>query len=352
MGFFIKRQIMEISNHSLIGGGRIPYIDVLNVLACFSVVALHQNGLVFSYQNTIDWKLAIVTEVFFYWAVPVFFMITGATLIGYEDRYSNKFFFKKRIKRTLVPFLFFSTLGCFTINRGIPNDSLWESIVKIFDARYLTLYWFFVTLFWIYLFMPVLTKFRQLRQNEQKYLLFVMFFLSALPLVGVLLGHSFRCSSNELLGPILYVLLGYYLSVYNISHKGRILIYILCILSFILRGYDIFINSTKSGVFSSVLTDYYYPTSIVQAIGVFLFIKNTSLPNIVYRIAGKLSFYSLGIYLVHIFVIGIEHSFFDMLNINSRSYPMIYLLTFVTYIISLIIVFIIKRIPVLRILIP
>ena len=59
---------------------RLYYIDVLNMLACLSVIFMHCNGIVHFYDNSRAWKESMVVETLCYWAVPVFFMITGATL--------------------------------------------------------------------------------------------------------------------------------------------------------------------------------------------------------------------------------------------------------------------------------
>ena len=77
-------------------GRRIVYFDVLNILACVSVVILHHNGIVHHFSNSTAWNQALVAEVLFYWAVPVFFMLSGATLLNYRERYSTRVFFKER----------------------------------------------------------------------------------------------------------------------------------------------------------------------------------------------------------------------------------------------------------------
>ena len=68
---------------------------------------LHYNGIVHNYDiHTSAWKQALPFEVFFYWAVPVFFMLTGATLIRYREKYSTGEFFRKRVAKTFLPFVF------------------------------------------------------------------------------------------------------------------------------------------------------------------------------------------------------------------------------------------------------
>lgn len=75
---------------------RVVYFDVLNIVACIAVLALHHNGIVHWFKvDTNAWKQALIFEVLFYWAVPIFFMLSGATLFNYRDKYSTCLFFKK-----------------------------------------------------------------------------------------------------------------------------------------------------------------------------------------------------------------------------------------------------------------
>lgn len=87
---------------------RIIFIDYLNVASCIAVIALHCNGCFWSFSHAAYWKSAVFIECLFYWAVPCFFMITGATLIDYRKKYNTEIYFKKRFQRTVIPFLFWS----------------------------------------------------------------------------------------------------------------------------------------------------------------------------------------------------------------------------------------------------
>ena len=60
---------------------RVLYFDVLNILACIAVISLHHNGVVHTYSNSWTWKTALIVETGAYWAVPVFLMLSGATLM-------------------------------------------------------------------------------------------------------------------------------------------------------------------------------------------------------------------------------------------------------------------------------
>ena len=76
--------------------GKKNYITALNVFAALAVVFLHTNKCFWRFSAERYWATANIIESFFYFAVPVFFMISGATLIDYRERYDTKTFFKKR----------------------------------------------------------------------------------------------------------------------------------------------------------------------------------------------------------------------------------------------------------------
>ena len=70
------------------------YLDILNIIAIIAVIALHHNGGVHTYRNEASWYFNLIIECIFYFAVPVFLLITGATLMKYRERYNTKTFFK------------------------------------------------------------------------------------------------------------------------------------------------------------------------------------------------------------------------------------------------------------------
>jgi len=100
-------------------------------------------------------------ETFFYFALPVFFMITGATLMEYRKRYDTKVFLKKRFEKTFIPYiawsLFAMVFGVVYLNKQADWNVL-HIIDNIFNARYWKICWFFPALFAIYLSLPILMR--------------------------------------------------------------------------------------------------------------------------------------------------------------------------------------------------
>lgn len=79
----------------------ILYFDLLNIFACFAVVALHVNGAVHTFAKTRNWVSCMFIEALFYFAVPVFFMLTGATLMNYRKDMIPGLSLKKEFSRHL-----------------------------------------------------------------------------------------------------------------------------------------------------------------------------------------------------------------------------------------------------------
>lgn len=82
------------------------YISELSVISTICVVYMHLcgfHGMIPQYN--FEWILSLFIEKVCFFAVPVFFMITGATLIDYPKRYNLKTYVKKRINKTVIPWL-------------------------------------------------------------------------------------------------------------------------------------------------------------------------------------------------------------------------------------------------------
>lgn len=85
---------------------QIEYISVSKILASFSVVILHTNGVFwdFDYNNyKTYWISANLIESIFYFAVPLFILCIGATLLDFNERYGLIKYYKKRIIKIVIP---------------------------------------------------------------------------------------------------------------------------------------------------------------------------------------------------------------------------------------------------------
>ena len=211
---------------------RLLYIDILNILACLCVIFMHCNGIAHQYSDTAAWRQSMVIETIAYWAVPVYFMISGATLLDYRDKYLTRVFFKKRFLKTGIPFAAWTLISlAYKIQfQQMEFEPGLSSIVSLFtNTTAENVYWFFIPLFMVYLSMPVLS----LLKDYKHILLYMagMAFLvySVYPVCCIVFQIPMNGSIQIPVagGYILYVILGYLLATTDMTRKTRILFYIL-----------------------------------------------------------------------------------------------------------------------------
>lgn len=338
---------------------RVLYFDVLNVVACLGVVAMHFNGLTWAWSPTLSWLQAFSVDCLFYWAVPIFFMLTGATLMGYREKYDTKTFFAKRVARTFVPFLAWS-LGALVwqVATGQYTDHLGPRTLLdlVFNAKIIDVYWFFIPLFSVYLALPVLSL---LKDNRQA-LWYMAFGASALtvflPRLFSLAGvewnsnASFPAASSYLV----YVLLGYLLSTQEIPRGTRRAVYVLGVAGVAVRLVATIVLSGAEQGLSNGTWGYLNIPCFLQSVAVFVFAKSVRWEGLfssarakgaLARIAGC----SFGIYLMH------KVAFWyviQLTGLNGGDWEFRVLAPLACYALCLALTLGLKRIPVLRRAVP
>jgi surface polysaccharide O-acyltransferase-like enzyme len=339
------------------------YYDLLNIFACVGVIALHVNGAVWNFSYDRYWVTSLIIETVFYWAVPIFFMLSGATLIEYRTRYNTVTFFKKRIFKTVIPFLFWSAVSIpwgYWMAHTLPKDTNFDVIHIIdiiFNTRALSIYWFFIPLFATYLSIPILSLIpKDLRQKAFEYLAWYAFLtFSCLPLICHLFGISFNgaLSSPISSGYILFTVLGYLLSKKDLPKKIRCCIYGFGIIGWALRYFMTLFRSYAIGKIDQTFYGYVNFPSVLLAVAVFVWFRYhdwsfIATPQKIYVIQ-KISSASFGIYLIHFYFLRFV---VDNFHINMCTWQWRILGVPFVYIFSLVSVLILKKIPVISKLVP
>ena len=316
------------------------YITVLSVLSCIAVVYLHINDCFwnFSYENY--WISANIIESIFYFAVPVFFMISGCTLIDYRNKYSTKIYFKKRINKTLIPFIIWSMLALLYMifiqsNTSMLDGGVVASVRHIlglfFNAQILNIYWFFLPLFSIYLCIPALSLIPEnVRQKIFRYLLIATFIFNiSIPFLFRLLKIAYNEENNlEILmvgGYLFYALAGYYIDQYPIRKKFRYIIYILGILGLLVHMGGTWLASYYTGNINSTFKGYLNMPCVMYSVSIFVLFKYIDTSKFIDRLHRVTKFFadsSFGVYLMHWFIIDIflRNSTVDYRNIFYRLF--------------------------------
>ena len=274
---------------------RIIYYDILNIFACICVVAMHCNGIVHEYSNSIEWKQALVVETVAYWAVPIFFMLSGAKLLTYREKYDTFTFLKKRLEHVLIPWIAWCIIWMLykvLILKSIHIISLKSFIVSmyngIFNNEFQTVYWFFIPMIMSYLCMPVISSFISNRSLLWYIVIVTFITYSFLPEICAIIGISYNGSLGFPMGGgyILYIILGYLLSTIQEAKFVRCIIYCLGLGSALLRYIGTYVLSIRSNNLDKTYWGYMYFTCVFLSVAVFLFFKNIKYNKII-KIKGE-----------------------------------------------------------------
>lgn len=302
------------------------YMDVLSILSCVAVVYLHCSTVVFVNQGDLLWLLSIVVQSIFCFAVPIFFMISGANLIGYRSKYDTKTFLIKRIRRILVPLAGFSllyyVLACFApgpFGLTARQFSLVEFSHDLLTNRICDVYWFLYSILGLYFVTPLLS----LAANRKKLIEYLLL-LSLLSTAVIPLLNRFSADHTlmslfvipYLTGPIFFYLLGYYVERYvDTLTMHRPTLCLIGLMSIVFMSAMTFKTNVAHTVISGAFTSYdsfyvnvYHIPCIALSLSVFLLFKtleprfqNASFSRgDVFRLISTASFY---VYMLHMLVI-------------------------------------------------
>ena len=333
------------------------YITILSVISAIAVVFLHVNGCFWSYGRERYWYTANVIECLCYFAVPVFFMITGANLIDYQDKYSTKEYFKKRIKKVVIPFIVWSTIAlihliCLKLI-SIKDINVSYIINGYTGTTFLSVYWFFLCIFGVYLFIPVIASIdKNKRLSVCKYLFIISFVLRCLfPFIinTFKLNISIEIPFNICTDYLMFVLLGYIIDKIEIKKKYRIIIYILGIIGLLIHLIGTYYLSNKIGQVDQTFKGYCNIPSVLYATSIFIFVKYISNYFKSSKILDKFATYTFPIYLIHFILLDIFNYYF---NIDTRS--IIYRLGFPIILIPICILltYLLRKIPIVKRIVP
>ena len=103
-----------------------------------------------------------------YWAVPVFFMITGALLL--DKKISYKDIFSKYIKKIAIVLLVFGTTFAFVkqyaLTRVFSNELINNTLLSVLEDTGFGHLWYLYVLIGLYLLLPVFNLIKNLKKMK------------------------------------------------------------------------------------------------------------------------------------------------------------------------------------------
>lgn len=338
------------------------WIDLLRVFAIFQVILIHLSFPVIGKLELPDsYHLAAgFYNAFSRAGVPIFFMISGYLLLGRNE--TVKSFLGRRFLKVGIPALVWTVVYLLWQQEAYRNGSMnilhiGLSMTKAIFGGHIEIHlWFIYVLLGLYLITPILRVLVSASPDILKY--FLILWLIANPFYGLLsrisgepVDQSMRLLMVE--GYAGYMILGYVLGQWTLSTRGRLM----TAATFIVFVLVIFTGTNyltaQSGTFDAFLHNYLGFPVIIMSASLFLFFKSLEElfdgKNVPF--VGRLADATFGIYLIHILVLeGLRKGWFGF-----RLYPwmgpsiyMIPLTGLAVFVFSFVIVFVMKKLPVLK----
>ncbi|MCI1966655.1 MAG: acyltransferase family protein [Oscillospiraceae bacterium] len=337
---------------------RIVYLDVLRVIAGFCIVLIHQSTIVNDANliNTIrfDWITGAILNSITHWSVPIFFMISGLTLLDFRKKYSTIVFCKKRCSKVILPFVIWTFIYI------LWQQSYGEKINGVSDILNKTIcgpasyhLWFFYVLIGMYLCTPILSLLTEHPKALSYLIVLCVIKNQVYPFLQTFWNINI-CFDIPFAGKYLeYFLLGYFLKDLQLKKAYRYLIYaggLAGVLASTLSCILMCIGKSKNYLY---FIGYETIPTLLISIAVFTLFKQINWASIFsnrkYKILSVLSDATFGIYLVHLII---QRFYWLFLNPDFNNVNGMLLGTVIVYFISLSIVVCLKKIPLLKRIVP
>ena len=341
--------------------------NLIRTLAITLVILLHaaNTTLKASFVPEAYWWTAVVYKSLALPCVPLFVMLSGALLLK-RTKLNEPIimFFGKRLRRLGFAVVFWSavylTWSFFITQTPVTLFNVAEGILySLFGGAYYH-FWFIYLIVGIYLVTPILRVIIASKREVVRYLCLLWFIgVAIIPLIELVTGHTLNPITFILTGWLGYFVLGSYLK--RVKLRSAIL-YALFIISFVWTLFGNWLmNYPFNGMqLNNYFFDYLTANIIIGSYALFLILlkfhrdwpgKNHTTLN---RIVQAISANTLPIFLFHIIILeSFERGFFGFtLNFETLN-PIIEipLMTVLTLFITLGLILLMKKVPILRTLI-
>lgn len=340
---------------------RIEYLDYLRVLACMMVIIVHAceffyigaEGIQIA-NDTDRWVVGLIDSALRP-AVPLFVMISGYLLLPVTM--PTGLFMKKRLTRVVIPFVIWSVLyaslplvwGAMDTQTSL--SQLVHLLVNFNDAA--GHLWFVYMLVGVYLVMPIISPWLEKASKKEELTVLILWAVTLFfPMMRDSWGPLYgECFWNEFQlfyyfsGHVGYVVLAHYLRRWVDMPFARVLPLSIAL---IIAGYvfttGIWIERSywaESLQELEVSWRFCTPGVAAMSIGIFMLFRFVHAGRC-YRLVRSLSVDSYGIYLMHIFFLGMWYEIFAGTMATIWVILTIAPLTFVT---SAIVAWLLRRLP-------
>lgn len=294
------------------------WADRIRIFAPFFVMLLHASAQLVAQFGQVRadwWYTAYFMDVFARPCVPLYVMLSGCFILNRD--YTIPKFFKKRVLRVLLPFIFWSillTLGNIVIFKK-------TYVISHFPMQFFTepIYyhlWYVYMLMSLYLITPVLRGWIVSMGSNYAplhYFIATWFIVSTIiPIFTFVTGKYIAFQTQYVYGFIGYYVLGYYIGNCTIPisrNRQNWYAFIMWLVGFLFTAIAVYVHSTHSGKLNEFFFDNLQPNLILMSVGMFVLFKNLIPEGIEGRKTKLIKNISYGLYLSHGFVLDIIRCF-------------------------------------------
>lgn len=339
------------------------YIDVARVFSMISVVLIHV-GAISWYDapfSLYPWGVMNLFDLMSRYCVPVFLMISGYLFLDPERNISVKKIYTRYLPRLLAAFFFWSFLYAlitsgFVSQRTLANGIGYKLMQDTFWGHYHM--WYMYLIVAMYIITPALRAIAANRQAMKYFLIISYIFAYLIPtiqMIPFLYAHTARYTGrlelDFITGYVFYYLSGYYFATEDFTPKARRVVYGLAAAGFafavICTSAYVIINQYPDSQFH----EYYTAGVPLYSLAAYLFFKekfSNVNPNSKWmKLVLWLSKLSFGVYLAHDFGL-IVFKKIGLTPAICTPFISMPLLTILDLIITVAIVFVVSKIPVLK----
>ena len=294
--------------------GRLLYIDILRIVACFSVVMLH-SAAQYWYDIPVsdrNWLIINSYNAIVRFGVPIFVMISGALFLNQKGVIDIKKIYLNNILRLVVIYVVWSAIygiyDCTTFDWSAMKPG--DFFAEIYSGRYHL--WYIPMTIGLYMLIPIWKKWLEgATKQDVRYflLLFIVFKIlrSTIMVIKPMEWLAFVGGIFEF-GTILdyqgYLILGYYIAHYGVEKRWHKFIYLAgalgLVINIVLGNY----KSLRTGTPNGEIYDSFGLFTCLTVIALFIFgVEKMSKWNVSLRqqaVMKEVSMATLGIYLMHL----------------------------------------------------
>lgn len=332
------------------------WVDIIRIIAIVAVLINHtvaQFLVDWNKISLINWLIADVYGAVIRFAVPVFIILSGYLLLDKQE--DDLVFFSKRFSKVVIPLFAWSILYMiFKTNYDI--SSIFSKVfIKEFltESIYYHLYFLYIII-GLYIITPLLRRILACANlRDVYYYLIIWFFFNPVVQLFATFGYNFTLPVEAATGYLGYYIMGYAIRKTKITSNIVNLSGVLVFISLIATIVGTYVMTSNAGQMNNSFTHGLTITIVIYSTCLFILLReNLSRLTITDRwqkIIIKIGGATMGIYLIHpIFLTLILNGYFGIYPLSEKvlspliSVPLVASLLFV---VSLITVLILQKIP-------